>query len=274
MAYSRVSIPLFTIFIVAIAAYMAYLIAVKNIFNIAAVGYSSNQHSFDATAENDSQNLVAQNSIFDTKKLKKAFSANTKKIIQIEQPENTNNSLDRTVGAAPINNAQEATTQDSLKLGVVLPTLSPQQVHAYELKSWWDKYSARVPRLYMRPLSADTETILGRVGQISMGLDLVYQQDTGVWMIRVEEAREELISIATKGEREGARALSFQYFRPPFNKTADSVAWAMIANAIAPSDYYLSICANESTACAEDLFAQASEQAKKDVVNYGFALRK
>jgi hypothetical protein len=44
----------------------------------------------------------------------------------------------------------------------------------------------------------------------------------------------------------------------------------MIANVIAPNDYYLYICAEESSQCLESVFEQASEQANLYSAMYNF----
>jgi hypothetical protein len=44
----------------------------------------------------------------------------------------------------------------------------------------------------------------------------------------------------------------------------------MIANAIAPNDYYLYICAEETSQCSENLFEKASQQAKNYSAAYHF----
>jgi hypothetical protein len=273
MAYSRASIPLFTLFLLAITTYMIYIIVVKNIFNVSIEHNSaSNQHPFEMVIESKPPGLKTKIPVFDLQ-VQKLPIPSTKKQTDA-QVEDAGNSLSYMATQAK-NTAQESLKGDSINsTTVAITTQSPQQAHAYEHKLLWDKYSVRVPRLYSRPISADTAIILSRVGEISMSLDLLYLQDRGAWMLHVEEARAELLAIAIKGEREGARALGFQYFRAPFNRTTDSLSWAMIANAIAANDYYLTICVNRPESCSEDAFALASEQAKSEVVNNGFVLRK
>ncbi|GGY61422.1 hypothetical protein GCM10011613_01020 [Cellvibrio zantedeschiae] len=276
MAYSRASIPLFSVALLVLTVYMLYLILWTNIFNIPALDDSSLHQNAFATAE-DSHYPVDQHSTFDSQTLKKIFTPTTKKTTQSESgnPDHSQSHADTQLPGQSLSQTEQASSIDSMKSGgAIIPTKTPQQIRAYELKILWDKYSARVPRLYSSPLSSMTETTLGRVGVISMNLDLLYPQDQGAWMLKVEGVREELIAIAAKGEREAVRALSFQYFRAPLNKTIESLAWAMIANAIAPNEYYLTICMASPEAFPEEVFVQASEQALNNVANYGFVVRK
>lgn len=278
MAYSRFSVPFFAIFLVVIAVYMVYLIAVKNVLNISRFHYSESGESVfvEDTLSNKTQ-VATHHSFFDLKNIKKIISSKTKKIIM--GPENKIDTSPKTVAAkndslAETNSTVTVTSTSLIQGALTNQAQAVQYSRNYELKLLWEKYNAIVPRLYSRPLSVDTEEKLGRVGQLSAGLDLLYQQDLGSWVLRVDETKEELIAIAVEGEREGARALSFQYFLPPLHKILESLTWAMIANAIAPNDYYLYICAEESSQCSEKLFEQASQQAKNYVDIYKFFPKK
>lgn len=286
MAYSRTSIPLFTLFLLTIAAYLLYLILTKNVFQLDRVNRTSiNQSSFqtsDASLTTATQNPDVQTSNADSTLLKKTILGKPKTptqtiALQTKQEDSAEKSpaadrlseTDQSINATQ--NAVAGTSNQSAALNVSEQKLQP--LNAFQHKILWDKYSARVPRLYSRALSEDTQIGLSRVGEISMNLDLLYLQDRGTWMIRVDEARDELVNIALKGEREGARALSFQYFRGPVG-TTESLAWAMIANAMAPNDYFLTICMNRPAGCTEEVFERASERAINTVVNMGFVVKK
>ncbi len=281
MAYSRTSVPLFASILLAIAAYILYLVLTKNIFNLYVFNDESvnqskgravtNEVDLPIAADSGDQSLASSASL-----VKRILAPNNQSAVLQEQTDKNLSSFEKTQAAHTSQQKEKDQLLVAAGPGIQLveSLQSPQTLYNYELKLLWDKYSAKIPRLYSRRANAETQTILGRVGEISMGLDLLYLHDSEAWMQRLGQIRSELISIATQGEREAARALSFQYFRSPLGNAIDSLSWAMIANAMAPNDYYLTICASNSAACSEAAFAQASEQAKNDVLNYGFVVKR
>lgn len=277
MAQSRFSMPLFAVFLVAIAAYMAYLVVTKNVWSATGSNHSGAAQSLSIDgSEIGVADQEIHNSFFDAKNLKKIISTKAKKIIMAPEKEQGAKAKGSIEGNTPADTQQtnENTTAPSyVAAGVVNVSkpLSPQQAREFEFRALWEKYSATVPKLYSRPLTANlTEEKLARIGQLSVGLDLLYQEDKSLWSVRLEEVRSELIALAVEGEREGARALSFQYVRRPLGKVVEALTWAMIANAIAPNDYYIYLCAEETAFCSESIFSQASEQAKyySDMYNF------
>jgi hypothetical protein len=134
----------------------------------------------------------------------------------------------------------------------------------------WRTFTQDIPKLYSSPLTANTDEKLSLIGQMSGELDRYYEKDKTTWPQHLQRYSIEFIKMAVDGEREAARALSFQYVRPPLNKTAESLAWAMIANAIAPNDYYYYLCSEEFPRCNENLFIQARTYAKDYIKFYKF----
>jgi hypothetical protein len=173
----------------------------------------------------DKTQVETHHSFFDLKNIKKIISSKAKKTIlnpEKKLDSSPQSAIIKNDSLAEINSTTTATPVSLMQGVLTSQAQTVQYSRNYELKLLWGKYSATVPKLYSRPLNADTEEKLGRVGQISSDLDLLYQQDFGLWMLRVDEAKEELIAIAVEGEREGARALSFQYIRPPLHKNLES----------------------------------------------------
>ncbi len=272
---SRLSIPLFSAFVLVLASYVIYLVVTKNIFRLQVVDhYFNTESTFDGS----------QRSMSDTSPWASFFNRADK----VETPNNTNVKKVIVVGdkkikepAAPdlaTNNEPEVADQpvaaavhDSAGVGFDANSISSAPIfYNYGISFIWEKYSKLVPPLYSAPLNKNTEEKLGRAAQLSAELDQLYIEDKAEWIRYLEVVRKDLINIAVEGEREGARALSFQYGRPPLNKTVEALAWAMIANAISPNDYYLYICSNGFPVCYESLFEQAIVQAKYDIDIYNF----
>lgn len=264
MAHSRFSIPLFAVVLLAIAACMAYLVVTKNLF-----GFSSfnNAETAEGPLYEDGSVVGAENGknsdypFFDSNKIKRAITSGAKKITgtqQVGEAEGSDVGVANGGGAATEVSETDKATTTSNSIIVVGPAQSTMSQRDYELRSLWKKYSKTIPRLYAHPRDENTEAVLGRVGQLSMESELGDKR----------QSDSELIKIAAAGEREGARALSFQYAK---NNTVESLAWAMITNAVAENDYYLYVCTEEFTSCTESLFAQAEVKAKTYIGTYNFA---
>jgi|GEM_PF-2335913 len=159
--------------------------------------------------------------------------------------------------AAPTTNTNNTATltAESIKFG-----------NRLALASLWYNYSSRLPKLYAAP----TAIKLDEISITSSQLDNLFLQNQSMWMEKFTEVQPRLIKDAIEGEREAARAISFQWVRPAFRNLDESLAWAMIANAIAPNDYYLYICADIFPECLEGNFSRASELAKTYIASYGF----
>lgn len=265
MAHSRFSIPLFAVVLLTIAACMAYLVVTKNIF-----GFSSfnNTEMAEGSLYEDGSVVGAgdgknsDSSFLDSNKIKRTITSGAKKITatqEVGEAEGSDAGVANNDGAAAVSETDKATTTSN-SIIVVGPAQSAMSQRDYELRSLWKKYSETIPRLYAHPLDENTEAVLGRVGQLSMESELGYKG----------QSDSELIKIAVAGEREAARALSFQYAK---NNTVESLAWAMVANAITENDYYLYICTEEFTSCSESLFAQAEVKAKIYIGRYQFSLK-
>lgn len=266
MAHSRFSIPLFAVGLLAIAACMTYWVTTKNIFGLTSFNNSDaaervlSVDGIGVGAEGDKNSAGA---FFDIKKIKKVITSGAQKITgaqELEEAAGSGIGVAESSGAAAVAETGKITAESNSKI-VVGYAQSAMSQRDYELMLLWGKYSATIPRLYSHPRDENTEAILGRVGKISMELDL---QGYNV------QSESELIKIAVAGEREGARALSFQYAK---NNTVESLAWAMVANAIAENDYYLYVCTEEFTSCSESLFAQAEVKAKTFIGVYYFVLK-
>lgn len=273
---SRLSIPLIAAFILVLASYLVYLTVAKNIFRVPLI----DQYFHPDSILNDGQQPAMSGSLwahfFNKKNDRKtplnvtstevivdaAKKADEPIMLNSIAPDSTKNVESAIVSqpAASTNTSAMPDVADT-DVSVASVTWTPTS-RGQELQLLWRKYSDRVPPLYSASLNKSTEEILGRVAQISANLDQRYIDDKSDWINHLEEVHKELIDIAVAGEREGVRALSFQYVHPPLNKTVEALTWAMIANAISPNDYYLYICSDEFSLCSEGLFDQASAQAK------------
>jgi hypothetical protein len=267
MAHSRFSIPLFAVGLFAIAVCMAYLIMTKNIFGFSSFNNADvtegplYEDGFVVGVEGDK---ISDGSIFDFKKTQKLIASGAKKITgaqTVDASESSGSDVLNNEGAVAVVENGNATTASN-SIIIVESAQSAMSQQNYNSRLLWKKYSATIPRLYSHPRDENTEEILGRVGQLSMQLD---SQGYSV------QSESELIKIAVAGEREGARALSFQYMNSSLLNTTQALTWAMIANAIAPNDYYLYICSKGFPECAESAFLQAAMQAQKYINLYGFS---
>lgn len=277
MAYSRASIPLFTLFVLAIAACLLYLILAKNLFQLENLKRPILSQNFFQTSDQQPANTLKalddSQAASETSVLNKLAFGKSKKATTSPQ-ENSAAQKHEDVQLPESDKArdgvQDVAVNSSVPIaGFVVSEQASSKEHMLQHKKLWDKYSVRVPKLYSQPANENAQTVLSRVGEISMNLEMLFEQDRGRWMIRAAEAKKELIQIAVSGEREGARAISFS----GVDNATDALAWAMIANAVSPKDYFLTVCANRLSLCTEDVFAAASEQAKRDVVSYGFIVK-
>lgn len=275
---SRLSIPLFAAFVLVLASYITYLVVTKNIFRLQLVDhYFNSESTFYDNRESASGNSLWAHFFNRTDKAKTPNKTSAKKVIVVGDkkvneptaPDSVSNNEPEVIDQPVASTAPDSVDADTFVNSVTWAPASRE----YELRALWKKYSERVPPLYSEALNKTTEETLGRVAQISADLDKRYSDDKNDWINHLEEERKNLIDIAVNGEREGARALSFQYVRPPLSRTAEALTWAMIANAISPNDYYLYICSNEFSLCSEGLFDQASLQAKSYSDIYHFTPR-
>lgn len=273
MAHSRFSIPLFAVGLLAVAACMIYLVATKNIFGFTSLSnrdaaegtlYTEGASYADESAVGAESGKGSEHSFLDIKKIKKVIASGAKKITgtpAVEEAEVTKTDVANSGGQQAVAETLKATTESNSKILVDYAQRAVSQSD-YDSRLLWQKYSATIPRLYSHPRDENTEEILGRVGQLSMQLD-----SEGYSF----QAESELIKIAAAGEREGARALSFQYMNPSLLNTTQALTWALIANAIAPNDYYLYICSKVSRSCTDAVFLEAAMQAQKNIDLYGFS---
>jgi len=143
--------------------------------------------------------------------------------------------------------------------GVVVPTrqillLDEQGVW----RAYWHIYNERIPRLYSAKNNAHTFLQLGEIASAAEENKIFAGTQDSKW-----------IGYAIAGEREAARAISFDYARSP-QTFIEAMAWAMIANAISPNDYFLYLCALGTTNCEEVIFERASIQAEIILTQHGF----
>lgn len=266
MAHSRFSIPLFAMGLLALAAVMTYLVMTKNIFGLGSFNNTALEQplSIERSEHEVASGETSTTSYFDVKKIKAAIASGAKKITGTQVAESTEGSVGVAASggqAAVVVEAPHAAGDSNSNI-ILSYAQSAASQSDNSSKSLWRKYSATIPPLYSHPRDANTEAILGRVGQLSMQLDL---QAYDV------QSEFELIKIAVAGEREGARALSFQHMNPSRLNTTQALTWALIANAIAPNDYYLYICSRDFQSCTDAVFSQAAMQAKYAIDEHGFS---
>lgn len=289
MAYSRVTFPLYGFFLIALAGYIAYVLSSSGLFYLSASSELSSSAS-TLTAGSSGEDI--------------GFAGDTSKDLSSRESLTTLGSDGaKAQRRAELNSGAELPAQtfpsEEDRKGEVVKAISSgvgvlAQGHVlgdvvgsreYELRLLWEKYGSLVPRLFSKSFDFDTKDVLARVGQLSMELDLWFQRESLLsgatnqsseleWVARVVDVQPELIGIAVAGEREAARVLSFQFAQASRTKMIDAMAWAMIANAIVPNDYYVYLCWDKSTVCTESVFALASERAKEMVKEYEFVQRK
>ncbi|RYY03734.1 MAG: hypothetical protein EOO53_07510 [Gammaproteobacteria bacterium] len=277
MLQSRASIPLVAIAILAIAGCILYLLNVGNIFNGRFTDLSVNT----ATTDNDPHGSDAHYSDGQhNRDIKKPFdkinSART------ANPQKTDDAdVDEQSKSVPTTNDSRTDTNSAVQADAPTASGSYQRAadsvrysHDVEIQRWWQIYSNAIPPLYSAPLQSETQENLANIAQLSAQLDQLYPDDKSAWLIRFSQVRGDFIEAAVKGEREGARALSFQYVHANVKTKIDALTWAMVANAIAENHYYLYICFDDkSMSCSESTFKVASVQAQTVIHDYGFSLK-
>ena len=279
MLQSRASIPLVAIVILAIAGCMLYLLNVGNIFNGRFTDLGVN------TATRDNDPLGSDTHYSDgqhNSDIKKTFdkinSARTTKAQKTDDAD-----VDEQSKPAPVNGDSRAPSNSTVQDETPTASGSYQRAvdssvrysHDDEIQRWWQMYSDTIPPLYAAPLQSETQEKLANIAQLSAQLDQLYSEDKSAWLIRFSQVRGDFIEAAVKGEREGARALSFQYVHANVKSKIDALAWAMIANAIAENHYYLYICFDDkSMSCSESTFKVASVKAQMAIHDYGFSLKR
>jgi hypothetical protein len=251
MPKSRFSPLLVAAFFFAIAGGVLYLLKVEGIFTLDLRLFEQNTENYTQKISADSLN---KSRIADANLLSNDSNGNNGKV------NSKNRSLESSSPASDSHKKIQTPETETITYIAV----------ANESAILWRAFTQDIPKLYSSPLTVNTDEKLSLIGQMSGELDRYYEKDKTTWPQHLQRYSVEFIKMAVDGEREAARALSFQYVRPPLHKTAESLAWAMIANAIAPNDYYYYLCSEEFPRCTESLFVQARTYAKDYIKFYKF----